>query len=223
MRTEDDAKKALAKLFLVFPSPGTGETNEGRMRAYWEILSRKAPCFVIEACEYAARGKCGDGRFLPSAGELFQLCEEFSARAVRLRNQSNARIPPPLIQNDEMTRCRIREGFRKLLIDLKNEVPIDPDNATRDVFGYVSNLTSQSENAKPIGRPPKWHDPLIDRERDDLRARLAQKDVELKQTSAELASRRALDPTIPSKIGPALRCKLDEMVARVNADVEAQD
>lgn len=131
-----NAKKAIVKMFLAFPLPGTNsEINEGRLRAYWEVLSRIEPEFVIEACEYASLGKCGDGRFLPSAGELYQLAEELRARAIRSQKLSAPRIAAPAQVYVSGQRQRIIEGFNKLLSDLMTGVPIDPDKATREVFG----------------------------------------------------------------------------------------
>jgi hypothetical protein len=84
----------------------------------------------VEACEYAERGKCGDGRFLPSAGELFQVGQEFAARAAA----AIPRLSKPEFQNDELTRQRIIAGFKKLLEDLRSGNKIDPVTATREVF-----------------------------------------------------------------------------------------
>jgi len=103
------------------------------MSAYWEILEPLQPRFVIEACEYAAKGKVGDGRFLPTAAELFQSAEAFAAR------EAQRRKPRELgsmyeTRNDPATRQWIIDGFAKLLADLRSGVPIDPDKATNKVF-----------------------------------------------------------------------------------------
>lgn len=89
------------------------------------------PSFVVEACEYAAKGKLGDSRFLPTAAELFQAAQEFSARDAQKRRP---RITSEPTQNDALTRQRIIAGFNKLLADLHAGVPIDPDRATNEVF-----------------------------------------------------------------------------------------
>ena len=159
MQTSEDAKKALAKLFLVFPSPGTaGEINhQARMTAYWEILSRLAPSFVIEACEYAARGKCGDGRFLPSAGELYQVGQEFAVRAAQAKREAAPRLSDAPTQNDYATRQRIIAGFKKLSEDLRNGTPIDPDRATMEVF-HPSDPFSWF----PGTAPPQKFDPVAE-------------------------------------------------------------
>jgi len=100
--------------------------------AYWEVLEKREPRFVIEACEYAAKGKIGDGRFLPTAAELFQAAEAFAAREAQRRRPRELTSMPS--QNDAITRQRIIDGFQKVVADLRSGVPIDPDRATREVF-----------------------------------------------------------------------------------------
>src|ERR1019366_6933184 len=131
MKTGKDlAMAALSKLFLVFPQAnGNDDERTARFAAYWEILESRESRFVIEACEYASKGKLGDGRFLPTVAELYQTTEEFAVRAARDRRESTPllpRLPEPESQNDEATRQRIIAGFKKLLADLRSGNPIDP-------------------------------------------------------------------------------------------------
>jgi hypothetical protein len=97
----------------------------------------------VDACEYAALGKCGDGRFLPSAGELFQVGQEFAVRAAQAKREAAPRLPSPDCQYDSATRQRniagIIAGYEKLLADLRSRNPIDPDMATREVFHPIDH------------------------------------------------------------------------------------
>jgi hypothetical protein len=119
-------------LFHCFQWSGDEDERKVKFAAYWDVLQGRDPRFTIEACEYAAKGKLGDCRFLPTAAELFQAAEAFAAREVAQRKPRLSSSEPP--QNDAITRQRIIAGFKKLLADLKSGNPIDPDKATRDVF-----------------------------------------------------------------------------------------
>jgi hypothetical protein len=132
--TEQDAKKALAKLFLCFSQSGDEIERKGKLLAYWETLQSREPRFVIDACEYASKGKLGDGRFLPTAAELYHASEEFAAREARIRIEARPKLREEPCQHDEATRQRIIAGFAKLLADLHNGNKIDPAKATREVF-----------------------------------------------------------------------------------------
>lgn len=122
-------------MFLAFPLPGTNEEiNEARLRTYWETLSKIEPEFVIEACEYARQGKFGEGRFLPSSGELYQLAEELRARSIRERKVFEPPIETLEHSHTPGERQRIIDGFAKLLADLRSGTPINPGKATADVF-----------------------------------------------------------------------------------------
>jgi len=122
------------------------------MTAYWEALEHLQPMFVIEACEYAAKGKVGDGRFLPTAAELFQTAEAFAAREAQ-RRKPHGLLQTYETKNDPATRQRIIDGFAKLLKDLRSGVPIDPDKATKDVF-----QPNQNDGPYPKHSSPEWRD-----------------------------------------------------------------
>jgi hypothetical protein len=132
--TKDEAKKALLKLFHCFSWGGDETERKVKFAAYWEILESRQSRFVLEACEYASKGKLGDGRFLPTAAELYQLAEDFSAREARILAQSSPRLSETPCQNDHATRQRIIAGFKKLQADLRSGTPINPEKATREVF-----------------------------------------------------------------------------------------
>src|ERR1019366_9045869 len=132
--TSEAAQKALLKLFQCYNLAGTEIERKFKFKCYWGVLSRLSPSFVSEACEYAGRGKCGDGRFLPSAGELYQVGQELAVRAAQARRDALPRLSKPECQNDEATRQRIIAGFKKLLADLRSGTAIDPYKATRAVF-----------------------------------------------------------------------------------------
>jgi len=110
---------------------GDESERNAKLKAYWEVLEGRPHRFVVEACEYAAKGKVGDGRFLPTAAELFQTAEVFAAREAQRRRPREVEYAP---KNDPATRQRIIEGFDKLLADLMSSTPIDPDRATKDAF-----------------------------------------------------------------------------------------
>ena len=129
--TQQDAKKALAKLFLCYGQSGDETEKKAKLHAYWEVLEGRDPRFVIEACDYAAKGKIGDGRFLPTAAELFHAAEAFAARDVERKRVPQIEF---IRQNDDVTRQRIKNGFAKLLMHLRCDIPIDPNAATMDVF-----------------------------------------------------------------------------------------
>jgi len=88
------------------------------------VLQTRDPRFVCEACEYAAKGNVGDGRFLPTAAELFHAAEAFSARDVQRNRGYVSKLSVELPQNDEPIRQRIIVGFAKLLADLTHNDPI---------------------------------------------------------------------------------------------------
>jgi len=134
MTTEQDAKKALAKLLLCYQQTGDETERKAKLSAYWQVLGTRKPEFVVEACEYAAKGKLGDGRFLPTAAELFQSAEAFAARDMQRRRVYVSKLSVEVPQNDAIAKQRIIAGFSKLLQDLHVGNPIDPDNATKDVF-----------------------------------------------------------------------------------------
>lgn len=134
MTTEQDAKKALAKLFLCYQQTGDESERKAKLSAYWQVLGTRKPEFLIAACEYAAKGKLGDGRFLPTAAELFQSAEAFAAREAQRRRVYVSKLSIDLPQNDAITRQRIIAGFSNLLQDLHGGNPIDPNKATMDVF-----------------------------------------------------------------------------------------
>src|ERR1019366_5977633 len=116
--TSEDAKKALLKLFQCYNLAGTETERKIKFECYWEVLVRLHPSFVVEACEYAARGKCGDGRFLPAVGELYQVGQEFAARSMQAKRESAPRLPQPVCQNDLATPDRIHACYEKVLTDL---------------------------------------------------------------------------------------------------------
>ena len=134
--TQQDAKKSLAKLFLCYAQNGDESERQAKLQAYWDVLHTRNPLFVCEACEYAAKGNVGDGRFLPTAAELFRAAEAFSAREAQ-RNKHVPRLEPPV--NDGTTRQRIIAAYAKLLADLTQGNPIDPYRATKEVF-YPTNV-----------------------------------------------------------------------------------
>lgn len=114
--TKNEAKKALLKLFQCFPSSGDEDDRKLKFAAYWEVLEKLEPWFAVEACEYAAKGKLSDPKFLPSAGELFQCTQEFAARAVRAK-RVNPRLDSPSIPPAE--RARVAQGLRNLVEELR--------------------------------------------------------------------------------------------------------
>jgi hypothetical protein len=160
---QQDAKKALAKLFLCYPLSGDESERQAKLQAYWEVLEGREPRFVIEACEYAAKGKVGEGRFLPTAAELFNAAEAFSAREVQRKHVPKIEF---LQQNDPATRQRIIDGFANLLSGAlkKTSKQIDPLEATKEVFCDGTNVLDsvdrhnrqRVERAKPIdhSKPP---------------------------------------------------------------------
>jgi hypothetical protein len=83
--TEQDAKKALAKLFLCFSQNGDEVERNGRLRAYWEVLEELGAAKIIEVCSKAMRGQFG--AFMPSAGELYQ--------AAIPKPEARSHKPPP--------------------------------------------------------------------------------------------------------------------------------
>jgi hypothetical protein len=114
--TQEDARSALAKLFLVYSQAGDSDDRKAKMLAYWNVLRNVTPCYTIEACEYAAKGKLGDPKFMPSAGELYQCAQELSARAVRAK-RVNPRLEAPSIPPAE--RVRVAQGLRNLAEELR--------------------------------------------------------------------------------------------------------
>ena len=131
---KNSAMAALSKLFLVFPQASGNEAERtARFAAYWEVLERQVPRYLIEACEYASKGKLSNGHFLPTAGDLYQCAQAFAARDVAQRWPRAALSDPP-IRHDPQTKARIQAGFKKLLVDLRSGCPIDPDRATKEVF-----------------------------------------------------------------------------------------
>lgn len=119
-------------MFLNWSQNGDDIERKGKMLAYWEVLQNLNPRFVIEACEYASKGKLGDPKFMPSAGELYQCAQAFEHRSSR--RDVRRYLAEPEVRNDPQTRARICAGFKKLLTDLRVGVTIDPDGATKAVF-----------------------------------------------------------------------------------------
>jgi len=130
--TQQDAKKALARLFLSFCQTGDDEEQRGKMLAYWNVMQGVTPRYVIDACDYAAKGKLGDPKFMPTAGELYQCAQALEHRASR--QDVRRYLSEPEVRNDPQTSARICAGFKKLLTDLHVGVTIDPEKATKAVF-----------------------------------------------------------------------------------------
>lgn len=130
--THQDARNALARLFLAYSQTGDSDDRKAKMLAYWDVLRDVTPRYVCDACEYAAKGKLGDPKFMPTAGELYQCAQALEHRAAR--QDVRRYLSEPEVRNDPQTQARICAGFKKLLADLRAGVPIDPDKATKAVF-----------------------------------------------------------------------------------------
>lgn len=84
--TEDDAKQALAKLFLAFPNSGNEAERKAKFDVYWDTLYVLPPMAVVAACDCARRLP----GYLPSAGDLYaEACKRMAAR------RPLQPIPPP--------------------------------------------------------------------------------------------------------------------------------
>ena len=80
--TENEAKKALAKLFQCFSVSGSDEERKIKLAAYWEVLSGLPAEYVVASCRKAARGDIGNRGFLPTAAELYQTASAMVPRKI---------------------------------------------------------------------------------------------------------------------------------------------
>jgi hypothetical protein len=125
---EREVYRAVGKLFASFPVVARKGAS---IEAYVQALSRLPLSFVVEACDYAVRGRIGDGKSIPPAAELAHL-----ARVLHTRTLPRTRVSENYVINSPDQRKNIVQGFRNLLNDLRTGRPIDPDLATAKVFGF---------------------------------------------------------------------------------------
>lgn len=159
-------KKALAKLFLIFPQSGDELEKRIKFDAYWEILAELQPRFVIEACQYAARGGLGK-IFLPSAAELYHAAENFAAKEF---SNSNQKLPPPCRGNrhpDEINRVAV--GLKALANEFSelSGAGVKELGTTRSIGAVIRSLYEGGEKQ--------------DRTKETLRSSLQSPDVDTRR------------------------------------------
>ncbi len=81
--TNEDAKKAILKLFQCYNQKGDDTDRKIKFEAYWEILSELSPAEIVAVCKKASRGEIGQPGFLPTTGELYQSATKFKHPANR--------------------------------------------------------------------------------------------------------------------------------------------
>lgn len=134
--SEQKIRKALGKMFIAFPGSGACKESGDRMEVYVEAVRRFPLSYIEEACDYAVRGKLGNGAYPPSAPQLRELVSELQDRDLRKlghKKFSWEKSDEP-VHNTPEQRARIIAGFKELLSDLRSGNPIDPDRATLKVF-----------------------------------------------------------------------------------------
>lgn len=92
---------------------GDSAERKAQFDVFWEVLSRTPPLFVVEACDYAARGGLGRLAFL-EPGDLYKTVVELSQRACRPVRKP---LPPPVV----LTECE-RMARAAALRELSSEI-----------------------------------------------------------------------------------------------------
>jgi hypothetical protein len=117
--TNEDAKKAIIKLFHCYNWTGDETERKLKFQAYWEILGDLPPHRVVEVCRLACQGRVGQPGFMPTAGELYQAAfKSASSPGEPARGYPKlSSSPDRVIPADE--RARITQGFKDLLVELR--------------------------------------------------------------------------------------------------------
>lgn len=130
---EEDAKKAILKLFQCFNVSGSDAERKIKFAAYWDVLSTLPRDAIIAACRKASHGGIGDRGFLPSSAELYHAAvNELPVRKVAMITAKERDIP-----RDE--RERVSTLMRELAAGMEAALPrykreYEPTAMTVDEF-----------------------------------------------------------------------------------------
>jgi hypothetical protein len=109
---EDDAKKALLKLFQCFNVNGSDAERRIKFTAYWDVLGRLPPTIIIAICAKASRGEICDHGYLPSVAELYRAAVQQLPPVKYQKLEHRPYISPE-------QRTRILKEFKDLAAELK--------------------------------------------------------------------------------------------------------
>ena len=129
---EDDAKKALLKLFQCFNVNGSEAERKIKFAAYWDMLRNLPPELIVSTCARAGRGEIGNRGFLPSTAELYQAVVA----------QLPRRIDKPLeIAASEISWAE-KENVSTLIRELAAGMKAFPNAKKHDAQRYEQHLPS---------------------------------------------------------------------------------